>query len=82
VKTKGLTNACLQQRPAAGAAAAKRTLYLMRDKQKILPLRREQKVLVVDRVIDSQSMPTMSGTIRRCSGIHAPAEPERQLRGL
>lgn len=51
VKTKGLDERMFK--PAdhkTGAEAARRVIYLMRDMQKILPLRKEQKILVVDRI--------------------------------
>lgn len=51
VKTKGLDERMFK--PAdhkVGMEAARRVIYLMRDKQRVLPLRKEQKVLVVDRV--------------------------------
>lgn len=55
VKTKGLDERMFK--PAdrkIGMEAARRAIYLMRARPKALPLRKEQKVLVVDRITPTQ----------------------------
>ena len=55
VKTKGLDERLYDPAlHAVGTEAAERVIHVLRDRQRALPLRRDQKILLVDRVIDTQ----------------------------
>jgi len=54
VETEGLDKALFNPEfRKVGEEAARRAMHLLRDRQKVLPLKPEQKVLIVDRVIST-----------------------------